>query len=123
MLMKFLSKQGTTVKLLILAGLHQHLLWNGGVGGLGSPEAPREDWDGTLMGRLHMWMRTMNLELRGPVSTPMARENDTLLVSLCRTAEERVMLATGSWTTDAWRVSDCICLDGAVISSLRNDER
>jgi hypothetical protein len=30
MIMKFLSKQGTTVELLILASLQQHLLWNGG---------------------------------------------------------------------------------------------
>jgi hypothetical protein len=118
MVMKLLSKKGTTVEKLLLSAMQHHLLWNGGVGGLGSRDSPRTAWDGTLLCRLHFWMKTMNLELRGPVETPLGRVNDSLIMSLAASQHEREVLAIGIWPTDAWRVSDCVCWDSTLISAL-----
>ena len=67
MLLKNLLFGGDVIKGLLTAQMMQHSLWLGGGGGSGLEGKHNKvrGWDGTLLGRLHMWMTEMNLELKG----------------------------------------------------------
>ena len=82
MVLKNLLFGGVVVKGLIRAQMMQHSLWLGGEcgSGLGGPHNKIRGWDGTLLGRLHIWMTEMNLELKGGAPMPMhGRERDVLV--------------------------------------------
>ena len=118
MIMKLLQARSNTTAPLIRSALQMHQLWQGGVGSLGTDNRTGRAWDSMLLGRLHDWMRPMNLELRGPLTTPIARQHDNLLIDLTGDPHDRNVLAVGSWVTEVWRVADCICWDGDIVTSL-----
>ena len=107
MVIKHLQRPSTTLHALLASSIQQHALWQGGDSTLGALSPVTDRWDGTMLGRLHLWMSSLHLELRGPLRVPPARENDTLLRHLALDSEERETLAAGSWIAEAWRVADC----------------
>ena len=121
MVMKQLQSKDHTTVALLRSALQQHQLWQGGIGCLGSDNDTERGWDSTLLGRLHDWMRPLHLELRGPLSTPLARLNDSMLIDLATTTQERTLVALGSWSTEVWRASDCVCWDGTLVTSVQPD--
>ena len=118
LLLKGLQKSGTKLDGLIRSALQHHALWQGGLATIGSRLNPLRGWDGTMIGQLHGWMASRNLELRGPVEVPPGRQNDCLLIALATSDEERCLLSRGSWVVDAWRVSDLTRWDGTLTTSL-----
>jgi len=116
-----LQKSGSNMDLLVRAAMQHHALWQGGSATLGSKFNPQRGWDGTMFGRLHEWMMSKNLELRGPIAIPPGREHDCLLVALTSSEGERCLLSRGSWVVDAWRVSDVVRWDNSLTGALCDD--
>jgi hypothetical protein len=121
MVLKYLQRPCSTLEQLLCSAIQHHALWQGGDSTLGAKAPVTRGWDSTLLGRLHLWMATMNLELKGPVATPVGRHGDALLRTLATEQTARDLLASGSWIVEAWRISDCVCWDGAVVASLEPD--
>ena len=108
------------MKQLLAAQMMQHSLWLGGAAGSGMQgyHNPMRGWDGTILGRLHIWMAEMHLELEGGDRVPMGRQQDLLLVELAENEEEEAVLAQGAWVADAWRVSGYVRWDGSMAAAL-----
>ena len=87
------------MKQLPAAQMIQHSLWLGGAAGSGMQGChnPMRGWDGTILGRLNIWMVEMHLELEGGDMVPMCRQEDLLLVELVESEEEEAVLAQGAW--------------------------
>ena len=119
MVMKMLLSSRVQTRGLLESSVRMHQLWSGAAeAGLGDSEAQSRGWDGTMLGRLHMWMGKHGFQLKGGGSLPLGREHDVQLTALAAGASaesERELVATGAWLVDAWRLSDILRLDGKTV--------
>ncbi len=122
-LLKLLGRRESKVSQMLQQSIMQHTLWQGGdQAGLAGPYNQDRGWSGMLLGRLHMWMTEMHLEIQGPAKytdIPWGREGDILLLDLLprERTEDRAMLAAGAWIVEAWRVSDVTDSRGGLLDA------
>lgn len=119
MIIKYLQRPHSNLHKLLGSAIMQHALWQGGHSTLGSQARCGRGWDSTLLGRLHIWMAENHLELVGGAGVQMGRLGDKLLIDLCKSPDDRNILAAGAWVVEAWRVSDLVAWDGSRVAMLR----
>ena len=119
MVMKMLLGHRGHAKEMLCSSIKLRQLWTGASeGGLGGQDGVNRGWDGTMLGRLHLWMAENGFELKGGGKLPDGRENDLLLTDLAlgdQESDERDLIASGSWRSDIWRLSDLLRLDGVTV--------
>jgi hypothetical protein len=75
MKMMMLLSSRVQTKGLLESSVRMHQLWSGAAeAGLGDVEAQSRGWDGTMLGRLHIWMGKHGFQLNGGGSLPPERE-------------------------------------------------
>ena len=76
MVVKMLLSNRVQTKCLLESSVRMHQLWSGAAeAGLGDGEAQSRGWDGTMLGRLHMWMGKHGFQLKGGGQLPLGREH------------------------------------------------
>ena len=100
MVMKMLLSNRDQTKGMLVSSLQMHQLWAGSMElGLGEPESQGRGWDGTMLGRLPLWMGQHGFQLKGGGALPLGREHDQQLTVLARgnaVEDEKELIAAGS---------------------------